>query len=57
MEGMELLTQEKIRMLGKKYKRYLRTLAADTIKQVVIKENIKKGLPQEKEKTTRNQTI
>ena len=54
-EGIELLNHEKIRILGEKetYK-YLGILETDTIKQVEIKE---KGIPQENEKTTRNQTI
>ena len=44
MEGMELLNQEKIRTLGEEemYK-YLEILEADSIKQVEMKEKIKKG--------------
>ena len=42
-DGMELLNQDKIRMLGEKetYK-YLGILEADTLKQVEMKEKIKK---------------
>ena len=46
-EWMELSNQEKIRTLGE----------ADTIKQVEMKERIKKRISLEKENTTRNQTI
>ena len=54
--GMERPTQEKIRMLGEKetYK-YFGILEADTIKQVKMKEKLKR-LSQENMKTTRNQT-
>ena len=43
LDGMELLNQDKIRMLGEKevYK-YLGMLEADTIKQMEMKEKIKK---------------
>ena len=41
MEGMELPNQDKMRTLGKTYK-YLGILEADIIKQVEIKEKIKK---------------
>ena len=55
-EGIELPNQEKIRRLGEKatYK-YLGILEADTIKQAEMKKI--KRIPQENEKTTRNQTI
>ena len=43
-DGMELLNQEKIRTLGEKEtSKYLETLEADTIKQVEMKEKIKKA--------------
>ena len=57
MEEIELRNQRKIRTLGEKvtYK-YLGILEVDTIKQAEMKEEkIKKEIPQENEKTTRNQ--
>ena len=47
-EGVELANQEKIRTLGEKeiYK-YLGILKADTIKQVEMKEKIKKSISEE----------
>ena len=56
-EIIELPNPAKIRMLGKKgtYK-YLKILKADTIKRAEMKEEIKKRIPQENKKTTRNQT-
>ena len=55
-QGIELPNQEKIRTLGEKetYK-YLAILEADTIKQVEMKEKIKR-VSQKNEKTARNQT-
>ena len=54
-EGMELANQEKIRMLGEKEtSKYLGILEEDAIKQAKMKEE---RVPQENEKTTRNQTI
>ena len=48
MEGMELLNQEKIRMLGEKEThKYLGILDADTIKQVEMKGKIKKSISEE----------
>ena len=57
-EGIELPNQEKIRTLGEKetYK-YLGILEVGTIKQVEMKENFLKRVPQEDGKATRNQTI
>ena len=56
-EGMELLNQDKIRTLGETETfKYLEILEADT-KHVEMKEKkFKKGIPQENEKTTQNQT-
>ena len=47
-DGMELLNQDMIRMLGEKetYK-YLGVFEADTIKQVQMKDKIKKRIPLE----------
>ena len=57
MEGIELQNQEKIRMLReKKTYKYLEILEVDTVKQVVMKEKIKRT-PLKNEKTTWNQTI
>ena len=56
-DEIELPTQESIRTLGEKetYK-YLRILAANTIKQAEIKEIDKKRIPQANEKA-RNQAL
>ena len=53
MEGIDLPNQEKIITIAEKemYK-YLWILEADTIKQVEIKEEIKKRVSQENEKAT-----
>ena len=55
-EGIELLNQQKIQTFGKNrtYK-YLEILETDTIKQAEMKEKLK-GIPQENEKTSGNQT-
>ena len=56
-EGMELPNQEKIRTLVlKETYKYLGILETDTIKQVELKEKIKKSTSQEIVKATRNQT-
>ena len=55
--GIELPNQEKIRTLGEKEtNKYLVILEGDTIKHAEMKEKLKKRIPQENEKTTRNQT-
>ena len=48
IEGIELQNQEKIRMLGEKetYK-YLKILEVEAIKQVEMKEKIKKSISRE----------
>ena len=58
MEGSKLPNREKIKMLWEKetYK-YLGILKVDTPKQVEIKGNIKKRVPQENEETIGNQII
>ena len=57
-DRMELPNQDKIRTPGEKetYK-YLEILEADTIKQVEIKEKIKKGIFQENQTATRDKTV
>ena len=57
-DGMELPNHDKIRTLGENetYK-YLGILEADTIKQVQMKDKIKKRIYQENEKTTRDKTF
>ena len=55
-EVIELRNQEKTWTFGKtEIYKYLGILEADTIKQAETKE--KKRIPQENEKTTRNQTL
>ena len=52
MEGIELTNQEKNRMLGERETgKYVGILEADTIKQVKMKEKIKR-IPQGNKKTT-----
>ena len=55
---MELLNQDKIRMLGEKetYK-YLSILEADTIKQVEMKEKVKKEYFRRTRKLLKNKTM
>ena len=57
-EGIELLNQWKIGTIGQNetYK-YLGILEANIIKQLEMKEIFLKRVPQENEKTSRNQTI
>ena len=52
-EGIELQRKK----LEKETYKYLGILEVDTIKQEEMKEKFKKRIPQENEKTTRNQTI
>ena len=58
MDEIELPNQEKIRTLCEKetYK-YLGILETDSIKQVEMKEKIKKRVSQENQKATRDKTI
>ena len=57
-ERIELPNWEKIRMLReKKNYKFLRIWEVETIKQVEMKEKIKKRGPQVNEKTTQNQAI
>ena len=57
-EGIEIPNQEKVRTLGEKetYK-YLEILEADIIKQMEMKEKIKKRVSQKNQKTTGDKTI
>ena len=57
-DGMVLHNQDKIRTLGEKEThKYLGILEADTIKQVEMKDKIKKRISQENQKATQGKTI